>query len=328
MLVAVSPYHITTREPAAVAAFLLAERVVTLLPAPFSGAERQRIEQVAERIPRYLDFMLSWQWSVPLWQAGVICSALDGHDAMPDVRAAHSQIAADDRYRSLRGLIRPELFEVEEAYLNAVAGDLLKGGPDPGITVPVAAGLDRFAHRHGMAVARSEPASVVQKAERQLGEPVFALVVPVLLQASAERLIEARDLLEDELQDLRAAINAQIGLPAEPGRRGRGNAELQEAAAAYTRAFESHHADLTEPDDSDDARVIDGLVAITGVTLPIDAVFTSSLAAMRAISPLAAVSAPPCAAPVPVPAHAGALGPQRVLSLIVKVMGRTPSPRR
>ena len=40
---------------------------------------------------------------------------------MPDVRAAHSQIAAEDRYRSLRGLMKPELFEAEEAYLDAVA---------------------------------------------------------------------------------------------------------------------------------------------------------------------------------------------------------------
>lgn len=319
MLVAVSPYHITTREPAAVAAFLLAERVVTLLPAPFSGPERQRVEQVAERIPRYLDFMLSWQWSVPLWESGIICSALDGQDAMPDVRAVHSQIAAEDRYRSLRGLMKPELFEAEEAYLDAVARDLLKGGPDPGITVPVAAGLDRFAQRHGVAVARSEPASVVQHAERQLGEPVFALAIPVLLQASAERLLEAREILEPELCDLRDAMSAQI-----TGANGAGKAHLQAAAAAYTAAFARHHAELTDS-QGEEVRVVDGTVVITGLSLPIDAVLTSSLAAMRTISP--ALAAPPCAPARTAPGPT-ALGPQRLLTLIVKVLGRTPSTRR
>ena len=37
MLIAVSPYHMTTREPAAMAALLLASRVVTILPTPEVG---------------------------------------------------------------------------------------------------------------------------------------------------------------------------------------------------------------------------------------------------------------------------------------------------
>jgi hypothetical protein len=62
MLVAVSPYHLTTREPAAIAALLLADRVVTLLPGP----DRRGAELAAERLPHYLDFVLTWEWSVPL----------------------------------------------------------------------------------------------------------------------------------------------------------------------------------------------------------------------------------------------------------------------
>lgn len=322
MLIAVSPYHITSREPAAVAAFLLAERVVTLLPAPFTP-HRQRAQEVAQRVPRYLDFMLSWQWSVPLWEAGVICSALEGQTAMPDVRAAHSRIAADDQYRSLRGLMKPELFEAEEDYLDAVARDLLKGGPDPGITVPVAAGLDRFAQRHGVAVARSEPASVVQHAERRLGEPIFAVAIPVLLQASAERLLEAREILEAELADLREAMAAQTAQPASTGRNGAGKAHLQAAAAAYTAAFTRRHADLTDS-EGEDIRIIDSTVSITGLSLPIDAVLTSSLQAMRTIAPAARTNGDHAAAPQPGPTS---LGPQRLLTLIIKPLGR-PTPRR
>ncbi len=328
MLVAVSPYHLTTREPAAIAALLLAERVVTLLPAPFAGTERERVEQAVERVPRYLDFMRSWQWSVPLWEAGVITSALEGQDAMPDVRAAHCEIAADERFRSLRGLMRPGLFEAEEEYLGAVAADLLKGGPDPGITVPVAAGMDRFAERHGMAVARSEPHSVVQKAERELGERVFAFAVPILLQAGAERLLLAREVLEPELRALRAAVDAQTEASAggngAHGASGAGRATLMDACAAYTRAFERHREELIGPEEDDEVRVIEGVVAITGLTLPLDAVLTSSLAAMRTIAP--GIPAP-CKSLKDEPG-AASLGPRRVLTLIVKVLGRTPAARR
>ena len=194
MLVALSPYHLTTREPVAMAALLLAERVVTLLPRPDRG--RDEAERTAERVPRYLDLMLSWRWSQALWEAGVICSSLDGNEASGDVREAHAQIVAEDRFSRLRGLMRPELLETEERYLDAVAADLLKGGPDPAITVPLAAGIDRFAMRHGAAVARSTPSSIAQKAEAVLGHRVFAFVIPTLLQASAERMLEAREELE------------------------------------------------------------------------------------------------------------------------------------
>lgn len=322
MLVALSPYHLTTREPAAAAALLLADQVVTLLPAPLSGMDREQVEQAAERVPRYLDFMLSWQWSVPLWQAGVITSAVEGEDAMPDVRAAHSEIAADERFKSLRSLMKPSLFDAEEAYLEAVAADLLKGGPDPGITVPVAAGMDRFAQRHGMAVARSEPHSVVQKAERELGEPVFAFALPILLQGTAERILTAREILEPELAALRAAIDGQVSGRAN----GAGRAALMAAAAEYTRAFERSREELTGCDEEDEVRVVEGVVAITGLTLPVDAVLTSSLAAMKTIAPGAAVpraARPVCGAP-----GGSALAEGRVLTFIVKVLGRAPAGRR
>src|SRR3954469_15040776 len=118
MRVAVSPYHLTTKEPAAPVAFLLADSVVTMLPAPFNGG-RRHAEELSARIPRYLDFIQSWRWTVPLWNAGVVASALAGEDASEDVRAVCARIADDDRFGPLRPLMRPELFETEERYLDA-----------------------------------------------------------------------------------------------------------------------------------------------------------------------------------------------------------------
>jgi len=318
MLVALSPYHLTTREPVAMAALLLAERVVTLLPR--TGQGREGAEEAAERLPRYLDLMLSWRWSQPLWEAGVICSSLDGSEAAADVREAHARIVGEERFSRLRGLMRPELLDTEERYLDAVAADLLKGGPDPAITVPLAAGIDQFAMRHGAAVARSSPFSIAQKAEATLGDRAFAFVIPVLLQASAERMLEAREELESELASLRDAINEEV--MSRPARRVRGGSErLAEAVAAYSDAFERKRESLTEADE-DGIRVIEGAVSVTGLMLPADAVLTSSLAALDVVKTGRAEAA------VDAPAQPGSLDRPRFLALVVKVLGRVPASQR
>jgi hypothetical protein len=54
MLIVASPYHLTTREPAAMAALLLARQVVTLLPTPLEGAGSSREAMAAARcVPTY-----------------------------------------------------------------------------------------------------------------------------------------------------------------------------------------------------------------------------------------------------------------------------------
>ena len=195
MDIVVSPYHLTTREAPAMAALQVASRVVTMMPTPFSGVSRRDVEGAARTAPRYREFMASWRWSGPLWEAGVIAPHHEGFDAAEHVRLAFDRIAADARYAPLRPLMKPHVFESEREYLQAVAGDVLKGGPDPAITVPVAAGIDRFAARHGLAVARAHPTSISQRAEARLGERLLALAIPALTQASADRILALRALL-------------------------------------------------------------------------------------------------------------------------------------
>jgi hypothetical protein len=325
MHLAVSPYHLTTREPAAVTAFLLGSSVVTMLPASLEGGGRERAERAAAVVPRYLDFMQSWRWTVPLWNAGVIGAELEGEAAASEVRAICNIIAADERFSPLRRLMKPELFETDERYLEAMAADLLKGGPDPSLTVPVAAGMDRFATRHGLAVVRSEPTSVVQRAEERLGTRVFALAIPVLLQASGSRFLLARELLEAELDELRAATGALADL-AEAGDSNGHTLEARErvtrAARDYAAAFGAHREALlggAEEDDEDDVRVVEGMVAITGMFLPADAALTSSISAMRTIAPsLGRAVGGGGEQRMPVLAAES----RRVFTLLVRVMGK------
>lgn len=313
MIIAVSPYHLTTREPAALAAMLLAERVVTMLPAPLKGKQWGAVKAAAEQVPRYLEFMKTWQWTMPLWEEGVITSSLEGQEAVDELRPVCARIDEEERLAPLRLLMKPELFEDHERYLDAFALDLLKAGPDPGLTVPVASGLDSFASRHGAAVARSAPASIVQKAEVALGREVFSVAIPVLLQADAERILEARELLQKELDDLREALTT-IADGATNGTAAKG---LAAAAKAYAKAFEEHRDILIAPSEDDEQRVIEGTVVITGLRLPADAVLDSSLSAMRSLSPVFAGRGSSETKP---PTHA--LQRQGVLSLVTRVLGR------
>ncbi len=277
MRIVVSPYHLTTREAPALAALQLAEQVVTMMPTPAAGTSRRHIDGAVAAAPKYLDFIESWRWSAALWDAGVIAPTHEGLDAADDVRSAFDRIAADDRYAPLRPLMKPQVFEDDRDYLQAIAADVLKGGPDPAITVPVAAGLDRFAARHRLAVARSTPTSISQKVEAQLGERVAAFAVPILAQASADRILMLREELERPLDDLRAAL-----IEVSPRATGRASA-LDRAARAYAAAFDASHADLTQPLDPDEPRVITATVAATLVTLPAAAVLESSLAAIQSL---------------------------------------------
>ncbi len=313
MIIAVSPYHLTTREPAALAAMLLAERVVTMLPAPLQGKQWGAVKAAAQNVPRYLEFMKTWQWTMPLWEEGVITSSLEGQEAVDELRPVCARIDEEERLAPLRLLMKPELFEDHERYLDAFAHDLLKAGPDPGLTVPIASGLDSFACRHGAAVARSEPASIVQKTEAALGREVFSVAIPVLLQADAERILEARELLQKELDDLRDALSAI----ADGASNDSATKDLAAAAKAYAKAFEEHRDILIAPSEDDEQRVIEGTVVITGTRLPADAVLDSSLSAMRNLSPVFAGRESSPAKPT-----GNAIQRQGVLSLIVRVLGR------
>lgn len=318
MLLVVSPYHLTTREAPAMAALLVADRVATLLPEPGGSDRKSTAERSAQRVPRYLSFLKSWQWTMPLWEAGVLDSSVDGDDPAGDVADVCRRITIEEQYGVLRPLMRPDLFEDEDRYLDSIAGDLLKGGPDPALSVPVAAALDRFAIRHGAAVARSEATSVAQRAEAHLGQKLFAFAAPVLVQAGGKRLAEARELLAEPLASLRAGLEELIAEDPPAG----GLERLRGAAREYAEAFERERTTLTLPPDDDDGdeRVIAGSVAVTAVRLPVDAVLSSSVTACRAVLGSARSGS---AAGAPGLVTRDPLAGRSVKSLVVKVMGRS-----
>jgi hypothetical protein len=320
LTIALSPYHLTSREPPALAALLLADRVVTLLPAPHTGTSRADVAGAVERSPRYLRFMESWRWSMPLWRAGVIASSFDGCELSAELHELYRLVDTDDSLAPLRSLLRRGSGADPDEFLDHLAADILKGGPDPAISIPVAAALDRFAARHALPVARSAGNSIAQKAESRLGRRLYAGALPVLLQASALRLLQIREKLQRRLAPLRDAIGAPHGAPAKgapaPG-------AFAAAAKEFTSAFEALPESLIGGDDEEGRRIVRGYVSITAMLLPSDVVLRSSLVAARALGARipAARTSGPAGAPL------GDQGGEPLIVLVVKPMSVRPTPQ-
>ncbi len=294
--IALSPYHLATGELPALASAVLADRVVTMLPLP-PGHEHEARER-AETSPAYAGFMEAWSWSAPLWEAGALGARLDADDAGRDLIDVLDELEGRDELAELRPFVGGRAGGLDPGvWLEGVARDLVRGGPDPGWCVPLAAAIDRFAARRGLAAARAAPVSLAQKAEARLNRPVFAFVIPMLVQADGGRLVEVRETLAAPLGALRARMSEAFAAAL-----GQGDADeadpgaLRLAADTLAGAFEDARDTLTRPpEDEDDPRVLAGLVSVSGVLLPSDAAFRSSLSALRR----ARGRAPRRAAPLP-----------------------------
>ena len=325
LAVAISPYHLTGREPAGLGALLLADVCATLIPGDDSSRSRDELQRAAEDTPVYAELVRSWGWTGPLFRAGVLTPA---PSAGACVRWAAESIEADDRLSTLRPLMRRSLYADDAVYLRALAADMIKGGPDPALMLPVAAGLDRFAAQEGCWVVRSAGTSLAQRTEQRLASRLCAFGIPILVQASAERLLEAREELATELADLRDAVHHVwlstddlLGREAEQAQAGVLH-DLGLAARAYSAAFEVAREALTRPEDDDGMRVIASTTTVSAVSLPTDSVLRSSAHAARALTET------PARRPV-TPGGNAALTvaapevPDRVLSLIIKPLGRS-----
>ncbi len=266
-----SPYHLTTRELPAMLACLLGDRIVTPLP-----VERDGADSGAEALAALMD---AWSWSAPMWEQGLIGSALHGDDARADIDNVMREIASSDDLAPLHPFVRLREREDPRRWLERMAADLMRGGPDPGLCVPISAAMDRFAARRGVAVVRSAPSSLAQQAEDRLATRLFAFAMPVLAEAPADRLDEARAALAPQLDALRVSMSeafavALSGADADP-------APIRSGAGAYARAYEGARDELLPtPDDPDDPRVVEAVASVTGAPLPQDAGLRPSLTAV------------------------------------------------
>lgn len=286
---ALSPYHLATREAPAMLALMLGDRVVTLMPRPTRGQSREGVRETIEAAPRYLRLMESWRWSAPLWRSGVISSAYQGEDASCELEGVYAEIDSSAALTSLRPLVRSAAKRAAESpdqSLDLIAADVLKGGPDPGINIPITAAIDRFAVRHDCCVVRGGVASIAQRAESRLGRRAFAVALPILLRAGGGRLERLRTDLSPALADLRSAILRCVQASLSPDADAamlQAACRVQDAAVAFAAAFSAWAPLGATGDDENSERVVAGYVSVAGMVMPADAALRSSRAALRAM---------------------------------------------
>ena len=270
----VSPYSLCSRDAAAVSAMLLAGRALTYLPRSLEPAGVSRDEAIGS--PGFRRVMSAVAWVTPMIDAGVLVTSIDGDDAAADFARARQRIEQDPGLAPLRRFVerRPDLDPGRA--IERLARDLTRSGPDPSISVPLAAALDALAERHAYTVLRVDGPSLAQRAERARERAMFACSLPALVQATPGRVLETRRRLEPELGVLRGAIESCIdGLAEEE--------VVREAAAEYAHAFDRDRHHIERPErDPDDIQTRTAEVVLTGVAhSPDHALHCSALAARR-----------------------------------------------
>lgn len=269
------------------AALTLASSVVTLLPKPASGHTLDDVRRAVEKSPRYLRLLESWRWSAPLWDAGVASSVFDEVDCACELASVYADIRSQRELLALKPLTQSaeERASEPDRALDAMCADLIRGGPDPGINIPIAAALDRFAIRQELCVVRGSASSVAQRAEARLLKRVCSFGVPMLARAGGGRILRMRDDLEAELCELREALGRLVersisGVECE-------RAEVDAttiAAQRFARAFDAWAPMNARGDDENDQRVVPGYLGLTLAMLPADAALRASKTALRAIT--------------------------------------------
>lgn len=292
MIVVVNPHELTARTPTAVAALTLATRVITLLPTPLEGSDPLSLRQAADRSPRFAALMQNWRWMAPLWREGVLASTFDALTPLDDVLSATERIGSDPALAPLASLVSRQTYQSTGSYLDALCRDLLRGGGNPTITIPVTAGLERFAARHGL-IAMSSPApSLTGRIEAKGVSSLARIGVPVFTRAGATLILRARESLAVPLGALRDSIDRLHALlrasPApEPVARLVCD-DLEPMARAYESAFLSLRQSLIAQSQDDDDQPVEGarahhLSLSFGLLEPSTALSAAATAAQRAI---------------------------------------------
>lgn len=344
---ALSPYFLATREVQAVAALVLGTRVVTLLPTPREGHDRASVRAAVDRVPRYLRLMESWRWSTPLWRAGVIAACHGGRICAEELDGVYQRIGHEQSLQAVRPLTRhvevhrrasalnrdaasgEEPDGEVDPYLNALAADLLKGGPDPGINIPITAALDRFAQTNNLIAVRSGVDSIAQRAESRLARRIFSIGIPMLTRGSGTVIEELREELADQLDALRHAIVQCVGAANAKDTNTQATRDLAAAARTFGAAFDDWASENIPGDDDEGERLTAGYVNITGVELPEDAVLLASRAAARTLhgTPPSSPSPLPTAVSSAPSSSAGAQTSARrtLLALVIREMNVQPA---
>ncbi len=233
-----SPYDVSARSAAAVGACLLGDRVLTLMPGPGSDLPRDPGSLARHGSPAFERLTEAWAWSGPLWRAGVIGAGMNGQAVAEALRHARAGIERDPTMAALASLMnRTDPGEQDAKRFEAICRDLVTGGINPSVTVPMASALESFAAEHALTLVRGAPRSVVGRLEKANERVVFRLSVLAVVEADASDLVRLRAALAESAAPFRASLSRL--LQATRGRARTGEiADALGAADAHRSVFD------------------------------------------------------------------------------------------
>ncbi len=271
-----SPYEISARSPAAMFALLVADPeggAVTFLPKPLEGDGSEQIAVALRDVPRFGQFMESWRWTQPLWHAGVLSRQHRGESPLEDIRLLSRRVAESPELAPLRSIIGRDVFDTPVTFLDSVSRDLMRGGADPAVCVPMNAGIEQFAARLGLPLVRSAPESA--SADRIARPGLVRFTASVLLGAPGETLLSVRESLVNELADFRHALSSCLA-----GASHVTNEALTIAARSLNEAFRRSLPQWMSGEVGELGRVKPALVLVTARPLGVDAALGAALDAL------------------------------------------------
>lgn len=272
----VSPYSLCSRDAAAMSAMLLAGQALTYLPRSLEPAAVSR--DVVMGSIGFRRVMSAVAWATPMLEQGVLATSIEGEDGAEDFARARRRIGGEPALSSLRRFVETRAEPDPQLAIERLARDLTRDGPDPSISVPLAAALDALAERHAYAVLRVDGPSLAQRAERAREHMLFGCSVPALVQASPERVLETRRRLEPELESLRAACEACLDGFAE-------EVAVRDAATDFANAYDRSREHIERPEEDDtDPMVRSAEIVLTGVAHESDHALACSALAARRVS--------------------------------------------
>ena len=224
-----SPYDLTARSAAAVAACVLADRVITLMPGPGKDLPRDPAALARRGTPAFERLAEAWGWSGPLWRSGAIVAGMDGDGVAEAVRAARAGIERSAEMGVLASLIkRTDAGEDDGARFDAICRDLVTGGINPSVTVPLGAAVESFAAGRGVTLVRGASKSLIGRIEKSGERVVFRMSMACVTEADATDLVALRASVDESARAFRTGLVALLAAT----REGAGQGAVASALAA------------------------------------------------------------------------------------------------
>lgn len=312
MRVTISPYDLTHRAPGALAALLIADAAATIIPIARAWTADDP-DAAVEESPALGRMLETWRWATPLWTAGILGPTdAAGHSGVALVAEAAEAIGDAAAHPVLARIAPKQNIADRSRLAENLCLDIVRGGRNPALSVPVAAALERFAADAGWPIVLCPTGSVVGGIEHRLATPIAGVDIPAPIAASGEALLLLRERMAPELEALRAALAETIAA-ARSGAPQSDIAEFERTALAPAGASVCEAAAELVPDRARGRSAEWSVIRWTVSVLPQDAmVRAAEIAAMQLVGSPVRPGATPGGATM------GTLGRPGAIAMVVR----------